>query len=196
MTISKQTKKEIFDWVIAIVAAVLLSFLIRQYIFQPSQVKMSSMFPTLKENEIILVNKLTYKLREPQRGDIIVFQPPNSQEHYVKRIIGLPGEEIEIRNGGVYINQERVEEPYISVETDGLFNPTQLSDNEYFVMGDNRQNSMDSRAFGPISSQTIVGKAILVYWPLQEIKSLSSNTGEHRGTVLLCTETLSRAAIK
>ncbi len=173
MTISKQTKKEIFDWVISIAAAVLLSFLVRQYVFQPSQVKMSSMFPTLKENEIILVNKLTYILNQPLRGDIVVFQPPNAQEHYVKRIIGLPGEEIEIRDGAVYVDQNRIEEPYISVETDGVYSPIQLSDNEFFVMGDNRGNSMDSRAFGPIASQTIVGKAIMVYWPLKECKLLS-----------------------
>ena len=173
MAFSMKTRREILDWIFSICLAIILSLLIRQFLFQPCQVKMSSMFPTLKENEMILVNKLEYRLHQPKRGDIVVFHSPFAKESYVKRVIGLPGEEIEIRNGVVFINGEKVEESYLTTETRGNYGPVQISLSEIFVMGDNRGNSMDSREFGPILLNSVIGKATMVYWPLKEYKMLA-----------------------
>lgn len=173
MAFSMKTKKEVLDWILSVSMAILLSLVIRQFLFQPCQVKMSSMYPTLKENEMILVNKLEYKLHQPKRGDIIVFHSPLSKDSYVKRVIGLPGEEIEIRNGLVFINGEKVDEGYLTTETKGYFGPIQIGYNELFVMGDNRGNSMDSREFGPILMKSVIGKASMVYWPIKECKTLA-----------------------
>ena len=97
---NQSTKKEILDWIETIAIALLVAFLIRNFLFQPYRVQMGSMLPTLKENNLIIVNKITYRFNDPKRGDIVVFRPPNgSKVFYVKRIVALPGETIEIRNG-------------------------------------------------------------------------------------------------
>lgn len=173
MSITMKTRKEILDWIFSICVAIILSLLVRQYLFQPCQVKMSSMFPTLKENQMILVNKVEYKFHLPKRGDIVVFHSPFAKESYVKRVIGLPGEELEIRNGIVFINGEKVEERYLQAETKGYFGPVQIAYGEIFVMGDNRSNSMDSREFGPILLNSVIGKATMVYWPIKDYKTLT-----------------------
>jgi signal peptidase I len=128
-----------------------------------------SMRPTLLSGEWIVVSRLSYRLVAPQRGDVVVFLPPtNAQtDDLIKRVIGLPGETVEIRDGGVWINGARLEENYVSGDT----YPNkrwQLGEDELFVMGDNRGLSLDSRSFGPISLQEVVGKAWLIYWPPKE----------------------------
>jgi len=161
-----RTKKEILDWVETISIALLIAFLIRNFLFQPYRVQMGSMLPTLRENDLIIVNKLTYRLNEPKRGDIVVFRPPSgSNVFYVKRIVALPGETIEVKNGEVIIDGIPLKEDYVSIATPGIYGPTTLGPDEYFVMGDHRNNSLDSREFGPINKKAIIGKAALVIWP-------------------------------
>jgi len=132
------------------------------------QVRGSSMEPTLHDGQYLVVSKLTYWLHPPERGDIIVFHPPdNPVEDYIKRIAGLPGEQVEIRSGEVWVDGMRLEEPYIANpgSYSGSWNP---GDGQYFVLGDNRGNSSDSHNWGVLPEENIVGKAWLCYWPPEE----------------------------
>lgn len=124
-----------------------------------------SMEPTLHNNQRVLVNRLAYKLGEPQRGDVIVFLYPHDQtQEYIKRIIGLPGDHVQVRDGEVYINDQRLIEPYIAAapryQSDWV-----IPEDTLFVLGDNRNNSHDSHNWGPVPMDLVVGKAMLIYWP-------------------------------
>ena len=123
-----------------------------------------SMQPNLHEGEYTIVDKIAYQLHAPERGDIVVFERPG-QPDLIKRVIGLPGETIEIRGGQVFINGSPIAEPYITTPATDSMGPQTLEPDHYFVMGDNRNNSSDSRSFGPISAQVIVGRAWIIYWP-------------------------------
>jgi signal peptidase I len=130
-------------------------------------VRGSSMEPTLHNGQYLVVSKISYRFSEPQRGDIVVFVSPNGAgEDYIKRIIGLPGERVEIRDGAVWINGYRLDEPYLNsgIPYTGAWS---LGPDEYFVLGDNRANSSDSHAWGPLPRRNIIGKAWLCYWPPQ-----------------------------
>ena len=160
-----------------------IAILIYLFITQPHQVNGSSMYPNLHDGEFLLTDKLTYKLRNPQRGDIVIFAAP-SQAHcptglncdFIKRIIGLPGEKIKVEKGQIFINGNKMTEPYENLVkgtgsgfsgnsflTEGM--EKTIPENQYIVMGDNRPGSSDSRDWGPISKSAIVGKAWLRYWP-------------------------------
>ncbi len=131
------------------------------------QVRGTSMETSLHTGQYVIVSKLSYRLGDPHRGDIVVFRPPNgSHDDYIKRIIGLPGEMVEIRDGAVWIDGYRLEEPYISSRMSGS-GAWDLDQGEYFVMGDNRANSSDSRSWGPLPAENLVGKAWFCYWPPQ-----------------------------
>ncbi len=132
----------------------------------------SSMFPTFETGQYIIVSRLNYLLNEPQRGDIVVFHFPNGpQDDYIKRLIGLPGDVVEIRETLVYVNGDQLQENYINEPCspnmcrDGRW---ELAENQYFLMGDNRNHSSDSRSFGAVDRQFIVGEAVLRYFPLSE----------------------------
>lgn len=124
-----------------------------------------SMLPNLREGEFILVDKVSYFFGTPQRGDIIVFHRSDEPKDLIKRVIGLPGDTIESIDGVVYINQHPIEEPYLDGVTTLNLDARVLGEDEYFVMGDNRNNSKDSRSFGPIHRDVIVGRAWVIYWP-------------------------------
>lgn len=175
MSLSTQQKREIYEWVQTICIALLVAFVVRQFFFQPYKVQMGSMLPTLKENNLIIVNKILYRIQSPQRGDIVVFVPPGGEKkvYYVKRIVGLPGDTIEIKDGSVFINNEILKEPYLQIETPGKTTLQTLNNDQYFVMGDHRNNSLDSRDFGAIGLKSISGRAILVFWPILSSKILS-----------------------
>lgn len=149
-------------------AAVSLIIFLVVYIFlvQPHRVKGESMLPNFKDGELLLVEKVSYRVYPPSRGDVIVFKAPGAREvDFIKRIIGLPHETIKIDNGSVYINNKKLAEPYELQQTLGN-TEVKLGDNEFFVLGDNRGGSTDSRVFGPIKKSTIEGKAWFVYWPI------------------------------
>src|SRR4030042_765866 len=124
-----------------------------------------SMEPTLLSGEYVMVNRLSYRFGSPQRGDIIIFHPPlNPSEEYVKRVIGLPGDEVEVKNKVVYVNGQPLDETYLDVTTNypGAW---QVPAGQLFVLGDNRNNSEDSHDWGTLPIANIIGKAVLIYWP-------------------------------
>ena len=125
----------------------------------------SSMEPNLHHDEFVIVSKVNYRIGEPERGDVVVFDfPRNITEEYIKRIIGLPGEKIKIEDGQVYVNGEALMEPYLKVEP--LYEGEWLvQEDELFVLGDNRNNSSDSHNWGMVPLENVVGEALLVYWP-------------------------------
>jgi len=130
-------------------------------------VRGSSMEPSLHSGQYLVVSKLSYRLGEVQRGDIVVFLPPNGgSDDYIKRIIGLPGERVEIRDGAVWIDGYRLDEPY-ALSATPYSGSWLLEENDYFVLGDNRANSSDSHSWGPLPKENIVGKAVFSYWPPQ-----------------------------
>jgi len=169
-------------FLVDIVETVLLSvilFLGINLISARVRVDGSSMDPTLQNGELVLVNKLAYKLGKPQQGDVIVFHPPiKPTEDYIKRIIGLPGDQVQVISGKVYINGKEIQEDYIAaapIYSGSWHVPT----DSFFVLGDNRNNSSDSHEWGFVPVENVIGKAIFVYWPpgqwalIQHIKIVS-----------------------
>jgi signal peptidase I len=125
----------------------------------------ASMEPTLETGERVIVNRLSYKFGSPMQGDIIVFHPPpNPSEEYIKRVIGLPGDTVQVKNGSVYVNGQLLQENYLDVKTN-YTGTWQVPEDQLFVLGDNRNNSSDSHNWGFVPMDYVVGKAILVYWP-------------------------------
>lgn len=142
-----------------------------------------SMQPGLHTDERVLVNSLAYAFREPQRGDVIVFHPPDAlTQRYIKRVIGLPGDTIHLTLTHVYVNGVELKEPYIAPTPPGYTENVEpetvhLGPDQFFVMGDNRTNSQDSRYFGPISQREIIGKAEFVVWPLNQVHDIGNYPG-------------------
>lgn len=170
------------DTIETIVIAAAIFVVVYLFLVQPHQIRGQSMLPTFHDREYILTDKVSYRFGDPERGDIIVFQAPKDHElDYIKRLIGLPGEKIRIQNGAVYIyntkNPEgtKLSEPYLAnaFTAHGTFAEEgkiiALGDDEYFVMGDNRPGSSDSRTWGPVTRKEIVGRVWLRYWPLDKI---------------------------
>ncbi|WP_430175401.1 signal peptidase I [Peribacillus simplex] len=178
-----EKRKEVFSWIKAIGIAVILAFLIRTYIFAPIVVDGESMMPTLQDHERIVLTKFGTNIDSIDRFDIVVFHATVDKD-YIKRVIGLPGDHIEYKDDTLYINGKAYEEQYLekykkqmagmplteSFKLEDITGSMTVPDNQLFLMGDNRQNSLDSREIGTISVDEIVGKANLVYWPIKEIK--------------------------
>ncbi|MHB9033585.1 MAG: signal peptidase I [Anaerolineae bacterium] len=151
----------------ALIPALIIVFVINAFVAQATRVEGESMLPNLHNNERLIIEKISYRLHPPRRGDIIVIEPPQKgTEPLIKRVIGLPGETISVHDGQVFINDTVLREPYLAQKTNGSMNPLLVPEGYVFVMGDNRNASNDSRAFGPVPTQDIIGKAWLRYWPL------------------------------
>jgi signal peptidase I len=135
-----------------------------------------SMEPNLHDGEYVLIDKISYLLHPPERGDVVVFVPPNNDRDYIKRVIGLPGDSVEVRGGRVYVNGVLLDEPYLTNFSGGDVPPRVVEEGRYFVMGDNRNNSSDSRSFGAITPQSIVGRAWVVYWPPSDWSTVPHHT--------------------
>lgn len=164
--------KEILEWALTIIIPVVAALLIHQYLFTFARVDGTSMLDTLHENNIMGVSRLHYRLNEPQRGEIITCNyPEDGNKLFVKRIIGLPGETIESREGTVYIDGEPIAETYLTRVDDQSMDPITLAKDEIFVMGDNRPVSRDSRAVGPLTLDEIYGRVLFVAFPFNEIRS-------------------------
>lgn len=168
------------DIIETVVIALSIFLVVYLFLMQPHQVNGQSMVPTFQSGEYVLTDKISYKLGVPKRGDVIVFHAPEAANcpqgtgcDFIKRILGLPGETVEVKENGIWVNGVKLTEPYIpgSFETlAGAFTKNRaitLGPNEYFVSGDNRPYSSDSRAWGAITNQDIVGKAFFRYWPPQ-----------------------------
>lgn len=207
---NKKIIKEIGGWIICIVIAVILALLIKYFILTPTVVKQESMYPTLEENQRLILNRLGRTFKQmPKRGDIITFEAPTvtyrteedtdisnpvaiyedeernifgnfsynvleiGKTSYIKRVIGLPGDHVQIKNGKVYINEEELEEDYlqpgiITDDAERIFYDIIVPENTVFAMGDNRNSSVDCRAFGCIPLERIEGKVLIRFWPLNE----------------------------
>ena len=153
-----------------ILPAVLIAFLINFFLAQATQVHGQSMEPTLHSDQRLVVEKVSYRFHGPRHGDIVVLKSPQqSTELLIKRVIGLPGETVEIRQGRVYINGQELDEPYLERPTGGNWGPIIIPPLQVFVLGDNRGFSNDSRAFGVVPIENIVGRAWVSYWPLDKV---------------------------
>jgi signal peptidase I len=172
----RRRRRAVIEWLIVLVIALGVAVLMRTFVVQTFYIPSGSMEPTLNIGDRILVDKLSYHLHAVHRGDIIVFARPPGEtlepgvNDLVKRVIGLPNESISAQNGQVYINGKPLKEPWLpkGVVTDD-FGPVHIPPGYYFVMGDNRSFSSDSRVFGPISGSLIVGRVVLRIWPLSHI---------------------------
>ena len=164
-----------FEWIGLVVLALVIALLIKTFLFQAFFIPSESMMPTLAVHDRVLVNKLSYKLHDVHRGDIVVFKAPEQErtaeiKDLVKRVIGLPNETVSAHGGHIYINGEKLDESYLpdGVETSS-FSAVTLKPDHYWVMGDNRDNSKDSRVFGPIEKHEIIGRVFFRIWPLSRI---------------------------
>jgi signal peptidase I len=180
----------VIEWAVILMAVLLCTVLLRTYVIQSFYIPSPSMVPTLAVGDRIMVNKLSYDLHDVHRGDIVVFKrPPLEQQDFpdlVKRVIGLPGESVSTKDGHVYINGKLLNEPWLpdspasytgALPDDqhpqyNMPGPVTVPAGHYFVMGDNRTDSEDSRFFGPIPKDLIVGRAMAVVWPLSQIKGV------------------------
>lgn len=207
---TKAKMKDIFEWIYCIVIAVIIALLIKYFIGTPTVVKQTSMVPTLKQNERLLLNRITRTLKkEPKRGEIVTFEAPSKMSYnaeefnkdnpvaeyqnqpngvmakflyhvveitktsYIKRVIGLPGDHVEIKDGKVYLNGEEYHEGYLAddvITTDlgGVFTDVVVPEGTVFVMGDNREHSADSRRFGCIPIEKLEGTVVTRIWPLNK----------------------------
>lgn len=167
--------EEVKDWIISIVVAVVLAFLIRQFVVELYIVDGPSMRPTLQSQQRLVVNKFIYRFREPEKGEILVFQyPRDPSRDFIKRVIAIPGDTVEIKDGRVLVNDQVLSEDYILEKTRGDYPKSTVPQGTVFVMGDNRNNSEDSRFadVGFVPDALIKGKAVLVFWPVSELKTL------------------------
>jgi signal peptidase I len=171
----RTTTRTVIEWVAVVGGALVVALVIRAFFLAAFYIPSESMVPTLEKGDRVLVNKLSYKLHDVHRGDVVVFErPPNEPDNgikdLIKRVVALPGESIEVRDCKVLIDGSALEEPYVKQwNRTCTFAPKTVGDNEVFVMGDNRDDSQDSRFFGPISQDLIVGRAFVVVWPLTNL---------------------------
>jgi signal peptidase I len=169
--------RELRVWARDLVVALGLAMIIIVFFYQPVKVEGTSMAPLLSDQERIFINKFVYHFEPIGRGDVVVFwYPLDRTKSFIKRVVGLPGDEVEIRRGRVYINGKTLEEPYVPsqyIDT-AAYGPVQIPRDEYFVMGDHRISSNDSRIFGPVPSAFIYGKAVFAYWPWTQFGSISA----------------------
>jgi signal peptidase I len=165
--IPQAVRTAIVETLDACLFAALLSLVIITFVVQAFYIPSGSMEPTLMIDDRILVAKFAYRLGSPHRGDVIVFRYPlNPQRDFVKRVIGLPGDRARLRDGVVYIGNQAISEKSYTIKPDfGNYGPVTVPPNHYFVLGDNRNNSEDSRFFGYVPRGNIIGKAVFIYWP-------------------------------
>ena len=168
-------------WLRDLLIAIVLALAIIAFVYQPVKVEGTSMAPRLSDQERIVINKFIYKFGPIERGDIVVFRYPRDPgKSFIKRVVGLPGETVEIRRGVVTINGEPLREDYVpTAEQDGHSYPaTRLPADHYFVLGDHRRSSNDSRVWGPVHREHIYGKAVFAYWPLERFGMIEHTNGD------------------
>ena len=176
-----QSPKQENPWVEltqTVVTAVILAFGIWTFVAEARYIPSSSMEPTLEINDRLIIEKMSYRFREPVRGDVVVFNPTEAlkaqdfHDAFIKRIIGLPGETVLVREGKVYVNGEQITEKYIAEDPNYDYGPVVVPEGEYLVLGDNRNNSYDSHYWGFVPQDKIIGKAFVRFWPFNRLGSL------------------------
>jgi signal peptidase I len=174
----RSLRNEIRVWTRDLLIAIGLALVIIVFLYQPVKVEGTSMAPLLSDQERIFINKFVYRFEPIHRGDVVVFwYPLDRTKSFIKRVIALPGETVEIRQGTVYVNGRPISEPYVppQYEDPGDFGPQRVPMDDYFLMGDHRISSNDSRVFGPVASRYIYGRAVFAYWPVDHFGSLSAS---------------------
>lgn len=169
VTVWQAVRQALAEAAQVVIPALILALIVHLFLAQATVVFGQSMEPNLHPHQRLIVDKISYRLHAPQRNDIVVIRLPDMDELLVKRIVALPGELVEIRSGIVYVNGEAVAEPFPHDMTPYDMTPLILGPLSYFVLGDNRSNSNDSRAFGPVTLDEILGRVWLRYWPLDEL---------------------------
>jgi signal peptidase I len=173
--------RELKAWARDLVIALGLAMVIIVFFYQPVKVEGTSMAPLLSDQERIFINKFVYHFEPIERGDVIVFwYPLDRSKSFIKRVVGLPGDQVEVRNGRVYINGKPFDESYVPPQFVDMsaYGPFRVPVDEYFVMGDHRISSNDSRIFGPVPAGFIYGKAVFAYWPWDRFGTLSESADE------------------
>jgi signal peptidase I len=185
--------KRALEYAAVVAAAVLVALAFQAWLLKPYRIPSGSMLDTLRPGDRVLVNRMVYHLREPQRGDIIVFRYPEDPDVvFIKRVVGVPGDVLEVRDGHLYVNRRKAAEPYVhrtagradptvaqaAIAGSTLHDPWSLAEpyripaGNYFVMGDNRTDSDDSRDWGTVPRTAIVGEGLATYWPLSRLRTL------------------------
>ena len=176
-------RHEIRVWTRDLLIAIGLALVIIVFLYQPVKVEGTSMAPLLSDQERIFINKFVYRFENIHRGDVVVFwYPLDRSKSFIKRVIALPGETVTIRQGVVTVNGVVVPEPYVPPQYEDVsdYGPTRVPADSYFVMGDHRISSNDSRVFGPVPSQFIYGRAVFAYWPVDHFGSLAMTEAESK----------------
>lgn len=171
---AKSAGSEAWEWVKSLLVALVLAFLIRQFLFAIFMVDGLSMYPTLDDKERLVVNKIVYELHNPEYNDILVFKyPADPTKDFIKRVIGLPGDKIEIHDYKVFRNGQELDEPFINEPTGTINGSYTVPEGTVFVMGDNRNASKDSRdaSVGYVPFDNIIGRAEVVWWPIQNFRT-------------------------
>ncbi len=177
-TLSGSLRHSFFEtrfWLRDLILSILLAFIVIVFLYQPVQVEGTSMMPRLTNHERIFINKFVYRFEPVQRGDIVVFwYPLDPSKSYIKRVVGLPGETLSIRGGRVYVDGKPLSEPYLAQGylDDQTYPPVYVEPDRYYVLGDHRESSNDSRVWGTVDRKYIYGKAVFVYWPFNQFGSL------------------------
>lgn len=169
----KSWRTEVLEWGKALALAIILALIIRVFLIEVYIVDGVSMQPSLQHGERVLVNKLVYRFREPSPSDVVVFRNPGDRDRdFIKRVIASAGQTVQTRDNHVYVDGVRLTEPYIGIPTHGTFGPVVVPEGTVFVMGDNRNFSLDSRdpTVGFIPLAEIKGKAMLIFWPLPALR--------------------------
>jgi signal peptidase I len=172
--LDKGRYRQLKEIVILVLTAFIISFSIRVSIAQSYIVPTGSMVPTINAGDRVMVNKLVYRFREPERGEVIVFDPPENvgKIPFLKRVIGLPGDTIEVRQGNIYVNGEIFTVDEASA-TDYSYGPVTVPEGAIFVLGDNRNNSYDSHCWGFVPMKNLVGEGLFVFWPPHDMRLLT-----------------------
>ena len=174
-----QFRRELRSWTRDLAVALGLALVIIIFLYQPVKVEGTSMAPLLSDQERIFINKFVYRFEPIERGDVVVFwYPLDRSKSFIKRVVALPGETVELRGGRLYVSGRELMEPYVPANyLDGAsYPPLTIPADSFFVMGDHRDSSNDSRVFGPVARQFIYGKAVFAYWPVDHFGSLTSSS--------------------
>jgi signal peptidase I len=180
---SSPLKHELWNWLRDLGIALCLAMFIVVFVYQPVKVEGTSMLPAVTDQERLFINKFVYHFEPIQRGDVVVFwYPLDPSKSFIKRVVGLPGETVAIRQGHVYVNGREIREPYVLPRylDDASYAAVRIPPGEYYVMGDHRDSSNDSRIFGPVPRRYIYGKAVFAYWPMNRFGSIGEVAAESK----------------
>lgn len=173
-------ENSVVEWVKTIGVSLLLAFGIRTFVAEARYIPSESMLPTLQVNDRLIIDKVTYDFRTPERGEIVVFQPTLAlqeqgfKDAFIKRIVGLPGEQVQVKKGTVFVNGQPLQESYLAAPPDYEYGPVMVPPDSYLVLGDNRNHSFDSHFWGFVPRQNIIGRAAVRFWPPHRIGGLPS----------------------